>query len=187
MSLFPGLVSVWVDWGDVQPSIHYFNQLTSLFFYLKISKPKFYFLKFEEYLKYSSYETWPHSPLQPQSLNQKEEEKAGVKPVRLWPGKPLELMRDKIMKWTEAGGNMRSVTATQSSYPYKKAISNVWSFPSLLPWLHSQLDPLRAFPGFRDISSFFIHRGKTCVSIHINSTLLSAPLPLTSISSTFHS
>ena len=129
MSLFPGLVSVWVDWGDVQPSIHYFNQLTSLFFYLKISKPKFYFLKFEEYLKYSSYETWPHSPLQPQSLNQKEEEKAGVKPVRLWPGKPLELMRDKIMKWTEAGGNMRSVTATQSSYPYKKAISNVWSFP----------------------------------------------------------
>lgn len=69
-------------------SIHYFNQLIFLFFYLKISKPKFYFLKFEEYLKYSSYETWPHSPLQPQSLNQKEEENAHMKPVRLRPGKP---------------------------------------------------------------------------------------------------
>lgn len=167
-------------------SFHYFNQLIFLFFYLKISKPKFYFLKFEEYLKYSSYETWPHSPLQPQSLNQKEEENAHVKPVRLRPGKPLELMREKIMKWTEAGRSMRSVTATQNSLPHKMAISNVWSFPSLSHDC-TQLDPLRASPGFPDISSFFIHRGKTRVNIHINSTLLSAPLPLTSISSTFPS
>ena len=119
--------------------VRHFNQLIFLVFYLKINKPKFYLLKLEEYLKYASCEAWSYSPVQAQST--KSQPKGGKEGTH----ESSETVSLEYLLWADErqdnevnrpGGNMSHVTAAESALPHKKAISSMWSFPSLLPWLH---------------------------------------------------
>lgn len=155
--------------------IRHFHQLIFLVFYLKINKPKFYLLKLEEYLKYSSCEARSCSPVQPQTT--KSQPKGGKEGTHA----SSETVSLQYLLWADErqdnevnrpGGNM--------SYVMAAASSSMWSLPSLLPWMH----PTGSTQGFfwaSGMSLVPLFTEENLCQYLYKSHFLSAPLPLSNL------